>query len=87
MSNKTTMILTFLVSTIVPFIQEVVDFIAALKSGSTLKDVARAVNSDIQNSEIAKAAVTVSQVKQSENTSKTNGFAPVSRFFGDWRSK
>ena len=32
MSNKTTMILTFIVSVVVPFIQEVVDLIEALKA-------------------------------------------------------
>ena len=31
MSNKTTMILTFIVTVVVPFIQEVVDLIEALK--------------------------------------------------------
>ena len=31
MSNKTTVILTFIVSVVVPFIQEVVDLIEALK--------------------------------------------------------
>jgi hypothetical protein len=35
MSNKTTMILTFIVTVVVPFIQEVVDLIEALKGRST----------------------------------------------------
>ena len=35
MSNKTTMILTFIVSVVVPFIQEVVDLIEALKGKSS----------------------------------------------------
>ena len=33
MSNKTTAILTFLVSTVIPFIQEVVDFIDMFRTG------------------------------------------------------
>jgi hypothetical protein len=35
MSSKTTMILTFIVSVVVPFIQEVVDLVEALKGRST----------------------------------------------------
>jgi hypothetical protein len=34
MSNKTTAILTFLVSTVIPFIQDVVDFIDMFRTGS-----------------------------------------------------
>ena len=37
MSNKTTMILTFIVSVVVPFIQEVVDLIEALKGKASSK--------------------------------------------------
>ena len=35
MSNKTTAILTFLVSTVIPFIQEVVDFIDMFRTGKS----------------------------------------------------
>ena len=34
MSNKTTAILTFLVSTVIPFIQEIVDFLEMFRTGS-----------------------------------------------------
>lgn len=39
MSNKTTMILTFIVSVVVPFIQEVVDLIEALKGKASSNTV------------------------------------------------
>ena len=39
MSNKTTMILTFIVSVVVPFIQEVVDLIEALKGRASSNTV------------------------------------------------
>lgn len=49
MSNKTTMILTFIVSVVVPFIQEVVDLIEALKGKASSNTVtAKKVASDFQ---------------------------------------
>lgn len=49
MSNKTTMILTFIVSVVVPFIQEVVDLIEALKGKASANTVtAKKVASDFQ---------------------------------------
>ena len=38
MANKTTMILTFIVTVVVPFIQEVVDLIEALKGKASSKN-------------------------------------------------
>ena len=49
MSNKTTMILTFIVSVVVPFIQEVVDLIEALKGKASSNTVtAKKVASDFR---------------------------------------
>ena len=48
MSNKTTMILTFIVSVVVPFIQEVVDLIEALKGRASSNTVTAKVASDFQ---------------------------------------
>lgn len=78
MSNKTTMILTFIVSVVVPFIQEVVDLIEALKGKSSSNTVTtRKIASDFQT-DIADVVESVS-AKKPEKTS--------SRFFTDWRSK
>lgn len=56
MSNKTTAILTFLVSTVIPFIQEIVDFIEMFRTGSynregsaTLKAMSMAMQDDLTN--------------------------------------
>ena len=56
MSNKTTAILTFLVSTVIPFIQEIVDFIEMFRTGSynregssTLKAMSMAMQDDLVN--------------------------------------
>ena len=56
MSNKTTAILTFLVSTVIPFIQEIVDFIEMFRTGSynregsaTLKAMSMAMQDDLSN--------------------------------------
>lgn len=56
MSNKTTAILTFLVSTVIPFIQEIVDFIEMFRTGSynregsaTLKAMSLAMQDDLTN--------------------------------------
>ena len=54
MSNKTTAILTFLVSTVIPFIQEIVDFFEMFRTGSynregsaTLKAMSMAMQDDL----------------------------------------
>lgn len=56
MSNKTTAILTFLVSTVIPFIQEVVDFIDMFRHGTynregsaSLKAISLAMQNDLVN--------------------------------------
>lgn len=45
MNNKTTAILTFLVSTVIPFIQEVVDFFSAFRTGSYSSEASAALRS------------------------------------------
>ena len=54
MSNKTTAILTFLVSTVIPFIQDVVDFIDMFRTGkynregsASLKAISLAMQDDL----------------------------------------
>ena len=76
MSNKTTMILTFIVSVVVPFIQEVVDLIEALK-GKTSSNIvtAKKIASDFQ----ADVANVIEPVANKNDTKK------ASRFFGSWR--
>lgn len=56
MSNKTTAILTFLVSTVIPFIQEVVDFVDMFRHGTynregsaSLKAISVAMQDDLVN--------------------------------------
>ena len=76
MSNKTTMILTFIVTVVVPFIQEVVDLIETLKGKASSNTVtAKKVASDFQTdvSQLVEPAV-------NKNDSKK-----TSRFFGPWR--
>lgn len=76
MSNKTTMILTFIVSVVVPFIQEVVDLIEALKGKASSNTVtAKKVASDFQT-DVAQLVEPV----PNKNDSKKTG-----RFFGSWR--
>lgn len=76
MSNKTTMILTFVVTVVVPFIQEVVDLIEALKGKATSNTVAaKKVASDFQ-SDVAQLVEPMSSKNDSKKTS---------RFFGSWR--
>ena len=76
MSNKTTMILTFIVTVVVPFIQEVVDLIEALKGRSTAStQLASKVASDFSH-DIDKLV---------EPTSNKNDSKKTSRFFGSWR--
>ena len=76
MSNKTTMILTFIVSVVVPFIQEVVDLIEALKGKASSSTVtAKKVASDFQTD----VAQLVEPAVGKDDSKKT------SRFFGSWR--
>nr|DAU99815.1 MAG TPA: hypothetical protein [Microviridae sp.] len=76
MSNKTTMILTFIVSVVVPFIQEVVDLVEALKGKSSsgtvsIKKVASDFQTDLTNA--------------IEPVANKNDSKKASRFFGSWR--
>ena len=76
MSNKTTMILTFIVTVVVPFIQEVVDLIEALKGRSTAStQLVSRVASDFSQ-DVDKLIEPVSGKADSKKTS---------RFFGSWR--
>ena len=76
MSNKTTMILTFIVTVVVPFIQEVVDLIEALKGHSTASTrLASKVASDFSH-DVDKLVEPVANNGDSKKTS---------RFFGSWR--
>lgn len=76
MSNKTTMILTFIVSVVVPFIQELVDLIEALKGKTTSStQLVSRVASDFSH-DIDKLV---------EPVSDQNGSKKTSRFFGSWR--
>lgn len=76
MANKTTMILTFIVSVVVPFIQEVVDLIEALKGKASFNTVtAKKVASDFQ----ADVAPLVEPAVNKNDSKKTG------RFFGSWR--
>lgn len=76
MSNKTTMILTFIVSVVVPFIQEVVDLIEALKGKASSNTVtAKKVASDFQTD----VAHLVEPADNKTDSKKTG------RFFGSWR--
>ena len=75
MSNKTTMILTFIVSVVVPFIQEIVDLIEALKGKASSSTVtAKKFASDFQT-----------DVSQLVEPVANNGSKKTSRFFGSWR--
>lgn len=77
MSNKTTMILTFIVTVVVPFIQEVVDLIEALKGRSTAStQLVSKVASDFSHD--------VDKLVEPMSTSK-NDSKKTSRFFGSWR--
>lgn len=76
MPNKTTMILTFIVSVVVPFIQEVIDLIDALKGKASSNTVtAKKVASDFQT-DIAQLVEPAANKSDSKKTS---------RFFGSWR--
>lgn len=77
MSSKVTMILTFIVSVVCPFIQELVDFIDSLKGRSS--EVTKAIkqaSSDFQY-EIDGAIKPVDNKVPDKKSS--------SRFFGSWR--
>ena len=75
MSNKTTMILTFIVTVVVPFIQEVVDLIEALKGRSTPStQLVSQVASDFSHD--------VDKLVEPANKSDSK---KTSRFFGSWR--
>lgn len=86
MSNKTTAILTFIVSTVIPFIQEIVDFISMFRTGtydksgsSALSNLAAAVQSDLQNcSAQNESEVNISPVSFQHRTDSK----PYSRFLG-----
>lgn len=76
MSNKTTMILTFIVTVVVPFIQEVVDLIEALRGRASSSTVtAKKIASDFQT-DVTQLVEPVSNKSDSKKTS---------RFFGSWR--
>lgn len=76
MSNKTTMILTFIVTVVVPFIQEIVDLIEALKGRSTPStQLVSRVASDFSH-DVDKLVEPVDNNSDSKKTS---------RFFGSWR--
>lgn len=77
MSNKTTMILTFIVTVVVPFIQEVVDLIESLKGHSTAStQLVSKVASDFSH-DVDKLVEPVAN--KNIDSKKT------SRFFGSWR--
>lgn len=77
MSSKVTMILTFIVSVVCPFVQELVDFIDALKGRSSdFTKVIRQASSDFQT-EVDTAIKPVAN-KVPDKKSST-------RFFGPWR--
>lgn len=76
MPNKTTMILTFIVTVVVPFIQEIVDLIEALKGKASSNTVtAKKVASDFQ----ADVSQLIEPASNKTDSKKT------SRFFGPWR--
>ena len=76
MSNKTTMILTFIVTVVVPFIQELVDLIEALKGRPTAStQLASKVASDFSH-DLDKLVEPASNKIEPKKTS---------RFFGSWR--
>lgn len=77
MSNKTTMILTFIVTVVVPFIQEVVDLIETLKGRPTAStQLASRVASDFSHD--------IDKLVAPSSNNKTDS-KKTSRFFGSWR--
>lgn len=84
MSNKTTAILTFLVSTVIPFIQEVVDFISMFRTGSydksgsdSLRSISLAMQDDLVNMQ-KREVKTDDSFRTVANTEEK----PYSRFLG-----
>lgn len=84
MSNKTTAILTFLVSTVIPFIQEVVDFISMFRTGTydksgsdSLRSISLAMQDDLVN--MQKREV---KTDDSFRPSECAAEKPYSRFLG-----
>lgn len=87
MNNKTTAILTFLVSTVIPFVQEVVDFISAFRTGSydksasgALREVAFAMQDDLVN--MQKREKTIDDYAQPVSAKKDDSSKSWSRFLG-----
>ena len=75
MSNKTTMILTFIVTVVVPFIQEVVDLIEALKGRPTAStQLASKVASDFSH-----------DIDKLVEPASNGDSKKASRFFASWR--
>lgn len=100
MSNKATMILTFIVSTLVPFIQEVVDFIESLKNGQSVSTALRTISADVdtdlkKNSDWKEVLARQRALEKDSDSPYTNIVAKVSsektvnpsRFLGNWRDK
>lgn len=96
MSNKTTMILTFIASVLLPFIQELVDFIEDLRNkGTTVQGLSVLVNDDLKKNSNAgskgEEEVTFSKIfgkssAGSASTSDTKEAVNGSRFIGNWRN-
>lgn len=96
MSNKTTMILTFIASVLLPFIQELVDFIEDLRNkGTTVQGLSVLVNDDLKkNSNTGtkgEEEVTISKIfgkssASSASTFDTKEVVNGSRFLGNWRN-
>ena len=92
MNTKTTAILTFIVTVVVPFIQEVADFFNALSTGSTKSSAADAIRAvgfevtqDLQNSAQVDKAIedyNLQTVGVKKDTTKESAW---SRFFKDRR--
>lgn len=84
MSNKTTAILTFLVSTVIPFIQEVVDFISMFRTGTydksgsdSLRSISLAMQDDLVNMQ-KREVKTDDSFRSAQSTEEK----PYSRFLG-----
>lgn len=84
MSNKTTAILTFLVSTVIPFIQEVVDFISMFRTGTydksgsdSLRSISLAMQDDLVNMQ-KREVKTDDSFRAAQSTEEK----PYSRFLG-----
>lgn len=87
MSNKTTAILTFLVSTVIPFIQEIVDFVEMFRTGSynregsaTLKAMSMSLQDDLVNMQKRGASDDVNGFRHA--AASATGEKTYSRFLG-----